>query len=198
MTYRARASGRRARRQAHKETLIQQQAARRPPRVVYQTIYEPARPPHAKEERDGEGNRMFLYEVGDRPRHRVIEVPIAPRGSAAAMIQLQPDPERFVRRVQLQAEEWGFSQDSTRVRWWSWKPVGDGVTAEKVHAMSRCLAYAERAKQTIDGLYRISADDDAMASLARSIYYGEKWTLRELVNWLKVVVEDVEQLRGMP
>lgn len=190
-------------------------AARRPPRIVCETRYEPARPP-VSGLYPGKlpGEQLAVFDVGGRcpgcgadtrPRNRVIDVPIMPSGSAAALIQQQPDPERFIRRVQLRAEEWGFTADNTRVRWWSWKPVGEGVTPEKYNVMGRCRAYAERARFILKQCAHLEETthniDEALARHAASYLthtLGLTGQLQYLIDWLTVVIEDVETLWGMP
>jgi hypothetical protein len=214
MSYKDRTRGRKGRLQARKEAAIQAVAAKRPPRVIYETKYEPARPPIAQTFSGREpGEKAALFELGKAPENRVIEVPVVPTGveyEALRFVVNSNEPIRYprtlphVRTVRMQAEEWGCAVDNTRIRWWSWKPVGEDVTPEKANVMGRCMAYAHRVQTLMRELMHTDAQHDAATQLeqheafARSYVYGGRWGLQQLADWLKVVIEDVEQLRGMP
>ena len=199
MTYRNRARGRSERRRAHKAKLFEQavakEVAKKPPRVEVRR--EPARPPRTRELSGlAGGPPMDLYELGEAPKHRIVQVPILPadwpRFSMLSPLDRGfPEHSPNMRHLRFQAQAWECKAEGTIVRWWTWESLDGRYKPQKWNALHRTRAHAEQARRTMTEV--IGACESPPEYLAQP-----RWGLGELATWLKMLIEDLEEALGEP
>ena len=209
MTYRAKASGRSARRKAHKEAefkkAVRFEAALHP---KVETRYEPARPPIetwlplTRDERFARVDVKALMNpdhrqvitLNERPKHRVMAVPVLPDPFEAATINPDVLATTMVRRAEeFQAMEYGYSMGRTHVRWWGWQPRREELQRAELRNVRRAIAYAERVRMFLRDLHGVVGTGN-LERLDYPGYFG----MREIAEWIVVVLEDLEQIQGLP
>lgn len=174
--------------------------------------YEPARPPVENWLGDKRGDGFqFTYnrsleacphcDESTKPLHRVVQVPIAHRMNPR-LLELDTRPDTQLWTVLFQAtqfaldvtEPWG----TTRIGWWGWQPVEEALRPEVRSGLRRAAAFAERAWGAMEQVFGIRRTDTPTDDAFRRLQTYGRWGMYELAEWLKVVIEDVEQNLGKP